>query len=75
MANGLTYPRQVTTPKCVGLLVNRQRYRCRECSQTFWERLEHTMDEKTIRNIFRDYVNRLEKILRFETAKWFEIAD
>jgi transposase len=83
--------------KRVGLLIKRQRYRCRECNQTFWERLDHTInekrsctnrllsyiekqsikrtftsisedvgfDEKTIRNIFRDYINRLEETLRF----------
>ncbi|WP_081890322.1 ISL3 family transposase [Paenibacillus tyrfis] len=91
--------------KCVGLLIKRQRYRCRECSQTFWERLDHTIDErrnctkrlltyiekqslkrtfvsisedvglneKTIRNIFRDYSNRLKETLRFETPNWLGI--
>ncbi|WP_134912995.1 ISL3 family transposase [Paenibacillus sp. IHB B 3084] len=93
--------------KRVGLLIKRQRYRCRECSQTFWERLDHTIDEKrnctkrllsyiekqslkrtfvsisedvglnekTIRNIFRDYINRLEETLRFETPKWLGIDE
>ena len=93
--------------KRVGLLVKRQRYRCRDCNQTFWERLEHTIDEKrdctkrllsyieqqslkrtfvsisedvglnekTIRNIFRDYINRLEKTLRFETPTWLGIDE
>lgn len=77
--------------KRVGLLIKRQRYRCRVCHRTFWEHLNHTLDEKrnctkrllsyiekqsltrtfvslseevglhekTIRNIFRDYINRL----------------
>jgi transposase len=93
--------------KRVGLLIKRQRYRCRECNQTFWERLDHTInekrsctnrllsyiekqsikrtftsisedvgfDEKTIRNIFRDYINRLEETLRFETPNWLGIDE
>uniref|UniRef100_UPI0035E3C610 transposase family protein n=1 Tax=Paenibacillus sedimenti TaxID=2770274 RepID=UPI0035E3C610 len=32
--------------KRVGLLIKRQRYKCCECNQTFWERLDHTIDEK-----------------------------
>ncbi|MDL5041920.1 ISL3 family transposase [Heyndrickxia coagulans] len=93
--------------KRVGLLIKRQRYRCRGCNQTFWERLDHTIDEKrncikrllsyiekqtlkrtfvsisedvglnekTIRNIFRDYINRLEQTLRFETPNWLGIDE
>jgi transposase len=93
--------------KRVGLLIMRQRYKCRECGQTFWERLDHTvdekrsctqrlvvyiekqsvkhtfasvsedvgLDEKTIRNIFRDYINRLEETLRFETPNWLGIDE
>lgn len=93
--------------KCVGLLIKRQRYRCRECSQTFWERLDHTIDErrsctkrlltyiekqslkrtfvsisedvglneKTIRNIFREYSNRLKETLRFEAPNWLGIDE
>lgn len=93
--------------KRVGLLIKRQRYKCRECNQTFWERLDHTidekrsctkrllsyvekqslkrtfvsisddvgMDEKTVRNIFRDYINRLEETLRFETPNWLGIDE
>ena len=93
--------------KRVGLLIMRQRYNCRECNQTFWERLDHTidekrsctkrllsyvekqslkrtfvsilddvgMDEKTVRNIFRDYINRLEETLRFETPNWLGIEE
>jgi len=93
--------------KRVGLLIKRQRYRCRDCNQTFWERLDHTIDEKrnctkrllsyvekqslkrtfvsisedvglnekTIRNIFRDYINRLEETLRFETPNWLGIDE
>ena len=93
--------------KRVGLLMKRRRYRCRECNQTFWERLDHTIDdkrsatkrlveyvenqslkrtfvsisedvgmeEKTIHNIFSDYVNQLEKTLRFETPKWLGIDE
>ncbi|MFB5192253.1 ISL3 family transposase [Alicyclobacillus fastidiosus] len=93
--------------KRVGLLIHRERYKCRECNQTFWERLDHTvdekrsctqrlvayiekqslkrtfvsisedvgLDEKTIRNIFRDYINRLEETLRFETPSWLGIDE
>lgn len=93
--------------KRVGLLIHRQRYKCRECGQTFWERLDHTidekrnctkrllayiekqslkrtfvsisedvgLDEKTVRNIFRDYVNRLEQTIQFQTPKWLGIDE
>jgi transposase len=92
--------------KRVGLLIKSQRYKCRECNQTFWERLDQTidekrsctnrllsykkqspkrtfvsisedvgMDEKTIRNIFRDHVSRLEELIRFETPKWLGIDE
>lgn len=93
--------------KRVGLLIKRQRYRCRDCKQTFWERLDHTinekrsctnrllsyiekqsikrtftsvsedvgLNEKTIRNIFRDYIKRLEETLRFETPNWLGIDE
>lgn len=93
--------------KRVGLLVRRQRYQCRECQQTFLERLDHTIDEKrnatkrlvkyiekqslkrtfvsiaedvglnekTVRNIFRDYVNQLEREIQFETPKWLGIDE
>ena len=33
------------------------------------------LDEKTIRNVFRDYVNRLEKTVRFETPKLLGIDE
>ena len=33
------------------------------------------LDEKTIRNIFRDYVNELEAQFRFETPKWMGIDE
>lgn len=87
--------------KRVGLIIKRQRYRCRNCKHTFWERLDHTIDEKrnctkwllkyiekqslkrtfvsisegvwlnekTIRNIFRDCINRLEETIRFKTFR------
>ncbi len=93
--------------KRIGLLVHRQRYQCRECQQTFLERLDHTidekrnatkrlvryiekqslkrtfvsiaedvgLDEKTIRNIFRDYVNKMEKEVQFETPNWLGIDE
>jgi len=92
--------------KRVGIQVNRQRYKCRECGQTFYELLPQTddkrgctirlreyiekqslkrtfvsladeigVDEKTIRNIFRDYVNKLEKSVRFKTPQWLGIDE
>ncbi|MNK30543.1 Transposase [compost metagenome] len=93
--------------KHVGLLIKRRRYRCRDCNRTFWEHLDHTIDEKrkctkrlvsyiekqslnrtfvsisedvgfhekTIRNIFRDYINRLKETLRFETPNWLGINE
>lgn len=93
--------------KRVGLCVRRQRYRCRECNQTFWERIDDIiddkrnctkrllayiekqslkrtfvsisqevgMDEKTIRNIFRVYVNHLGETIRFETPQWLGIDE
>lgn len=92
--------------KRVGIHVIRQRYKCRECGQTFYERLPQTddkrgctirlieyiekqslsrtfvglaeeigLDEKTIRNIFRDYINRLEKNFRVQTPKWLGIDE
>ncbi|MBP1990808.1 transposase [Paenibacillus eucommiae] len=93
--------------KQVGLLIKRQRYHCRDCNQTFWERLDCTIDEKrnctkrllsyiekqsiqrtfvsisediginekTIRNIFRDYINRLEETTQFETPNWLGIDE
>lgn len=33
------------------------------------------LDEKTIRNIFRDYINELEAAFRFETPKWMGIDE
>lgn len=33
------------------------------------------LDEKTIRNIFRDYINELESTFRFETPKWMGIDE
>lgn len=36
---------------------------------------ETGLDEKTIRNIFRDYINELEAEFRFETPKWMGIDE
>jgi len=33
------------------------------------------IDEKTVKNIFRDYVNEFEKIVRFETPNWMGIDE
>ena len=33
------------------------------------------LDEKTVRNIFRDYINELEAEFRFETPKWMGIDE
>jgi len=80
--------------KRVGIYIKRQRYRCRECNETFFETLtdmdvnnrlidwiqeaslEKTItsvaddigvDEKTVRNIFNDYVVELEAQTDFRT--------
>lgn len=92
--------------KRVGIYVNRQRYKCRECNETFFETLsdmdvnrsvtnrlinwiqeeslEKTftsvaddigVDEKTVRNIFNDYVTELEDQTEFRTPKWLGIDE
>lgn len=33
------------------------------------------VDEKTVRNVFRDYVNEMEVAFRFETPQWMGIAE
>lgn len=33
------------------------------------------IDEKTVKNVFRDYINELEKTFRFETPKWMGIDE
>nr|WP_239635118.1 transposase family protein [Paenibacillus sp. H1-7] len=35
--------------KRVGLLIKRQRYRCRDCNRTFWEHLDAFQSAKRIR--------------------------
>ncbi|MEG3764976.1 ISL3 family transposase [Alteromonas sp. 14N.309.X.WAT.G.H12] len=86
------------------IILNRRRYRCQSCRQTFMEQVPHKdekrqmthrlvqyiereslrctfsavaedvgVDEKTIRNIFNDYYERLEKTLKFETPQWLGI--
>lgn len=45
-------------------------------SRTFASLADETgLDEKTIRNIFRDYINRLEKQVRFETPRCLGIDE
>lgn len=92
--------------KRVGLIIKRQRYRCRECKETFFEvlpdidanrsvtirlidwiqqaSLEKTftsvaedvgVDEKTVRNIFHDYVSELEAQTEFRTPKWLGLDE
>lgn len=92
--------------KRVGIFVKRQRYKCRECNETFFEylpdmdanrsvtnrlkdwiqeaSLEKTftsvaddigVDEKTVRNIFNDYVAELEAQTDFRTPKWLGIDE
>lgn len=92
--------------KHVGLNVQRQRYRCRECGKTTMQPLpdmddkrqatrrlveyvereslkrtfvsiaeEVGLDEKTVRNIFRDYVARLEVETVFDTPEWLGIDE
>ncbi|WP_439651889.1 helix-turn-helix domain-containing protein [Oceanobacillus alkalisoli] len=88
------------------MYVNRQRYKCRECNETFFENLpdmdvnrsvtnrliywikeaslekmftsvaeEIGVDEKTVRNIFNDYVDELEAQTDFRTPKWLSIDE
>lgn len=90
----------------VGLSVQRQRYRCRECGKTCMQPLpdmddkrhatrrlveyveresvkrtfvsiaqEVGLDEKSVRNIFRDYVARLEENATYETPEWLGIDE
>src|SRR5699024_9187358 len=92
--------------KRVGIYVKRQRYKCRECNETFLENLpdmdakrsitnrlidwiqeaslertfttvadEIGVDEKTVRNIFNDYVAELELQTDFRTPKWLGIDE
>ncbi|WP_102275594.1 ISL3 family transposase [Cytobacillus massiliigabonensis] len=92
--------------KRVGIYVNRQRYKYRECNETFFENLpdmdvnrsvtnrlinwiqeaslektftsvaeEIGVDEKTVRNIFNDYVAELEAQTDFRTPKWLGIDE
>lgn len=92
--------------KSVNLIVQRQRFRCQECKQTFMNFLpdfdekrratkrfvqyvgfkalsrtftsladELGVNEKTIRNIFNDYVADLEKQFTFTTPRWLGIDE
>ncbi len=92
--------------KRVGLIIKRQRYKCRECDETFFEDLpdmdisrsvtkrlihwiqeasldktftsvaeEIGVDEKTVRNIFNDYVAELVTQTDFRTPKWLGIDE
>jgi len=92
--------------KRVGIYVKRQRYKCRDCNETFFENLpdmdvnrsvtnrlidwiqeaslEKTftsvaddigVDEKTVRNIFNDYVAELEAQTEFRTPKWLGLDE
>lgn len=92
--------------KRVGIYVKRQRYKCRECNETFFEQLQDmdesrlitrrlikwiekaslkkpftsvaediSVNEKTVRNIFQDYVARLEQKQAIKTPKWLGIDE
>lgn len=92
--------------KRVGIYVNRQRYKCKECKETFFENLpdmgvnrsvtnrpinwiqeaslEKTftsfaydigVDEKTVRNIFNNYVVELEAETEFRTPRWLGLDE
>lgn len=92
--------------KRVGLITKRQRYRCLECKETFFEDLpdmdvsrsvtnrlidwiqqaslektftsiaeEIGVDEKTVRNIFNDYVGELESQTDLRIPKWLGIDE
>jgi transposase len=92
--------------KRVGIIVKRQRYKCRECSETFFEVLPDMdesrsvtkrlikwieeaslkkpftnvaedigVNEKTVRNIFQNYVARLEQEQDIKTPIWLGIDE
>ncbi|MCG8542255.1 MAG: transposase family protein, partial [Clostridia bacterium] len=86
--------------KRVGILLKRQRYRCKACNGTFFANIEDLdskrnctrrlieyiekkalrqtfvsiadtvgVDEKTVRNIFRDYIEKLAETVEFEIPR------
>lgn len=92
--------------KRVGLFIKRQRYKCLECNETFFETLPDMdvnrsvtvrlkdwiqeaslaktftsvaedigVDEKTVRNIFNDYVAELEAKTEFRTPRWLGLDE
>ena len=92
--------------KRVGILVKRQRFRCKSCGSTFLEELqmmddkrsattrmlkyvgeqlmqrtfvsiadEIGIDEKTVRNIFNDYVEHLKSTVKIETPRLMGINE
>lgn len=92
--------------KRVGILIERQRYRCKSCNGTFFANIEVIngkrnctnrlieyiekqsltdtfvsiantvgVDEKTVRNIFSDYVERLSETVNFEIPKLMGIDE
>lgn len=92
--------------KRVGVYVDTRRYRCHQCSRTFYERLpavderrmmttrlvewvgrqsvkrpfahlaeEVGLAENTVKNVFRDYINELERTVRFEVPRWMGIDE
>lgn len=87
--------------KRLGLLIQRQRYRCKACNRVFFQPLPEMdekriatrrlvefvqtqavvhsfmsvaedvgIDEKSVRNIFSDYIEGLDKISRWENSDW-----
>jgi transposase len=92
--------------KRVGILLTRNRYRCRNCGKTFLQQLpdvdersqmtkrlirhieeqsvrrtftsvadEIGVDEKTVRNLFRAYIKRLDDTTVFQTPEWMGIDE
>jgi transposase len=92
--------------KRVGILLTRNRYRCRDCGKTFLQPLpdvdgrsqmtrrlvrhieeysvrktftavadEVGVDEKTVRNLFRAYVERLDSTSVFDTPEWMGVDE
>lgn len=62
--------------KRVGIYVNRQRYKCKECKETFFENLpDMGVDEKTVRNNFNNYVVELEAETEFRTPRWLGLDE
>ena len=92
--------------KRVGIIIKRQRYRCKSCDTTFYEELDMMddrrnatsrlieyichqamkrtfasisddvgVDEKTVRNIFSEYIENRKSTVKIKTPKWMGIDE